>query len=147
LGLAAAIEWQAQEFERRTGVPCHYRSEGDIGEWETRRATALFRILQEALTNVVRHAHATAVDVFLARRKNLVVLEVHDNGRGISKEDLARTGSLGLLSMRERASAFGGEVTIDAEPGAGTIVTAKMPAGGGAGDAGKPPRTVRRRAK
>jgi PAS domain S-box-containing protein len=128
LGLAAAIEWQAQEFERRTGMPCHYRCEGDIGEWESRRATALFRILQEALTNVVRHAQAKTVDIFLARRQDLVVLEVHDNGCGITKEALGRPGSLGLLSMRERASAFGGEVTIDSEPGGGTVVTARMPA-------------------
>jgi signal transduction histidine kinase len=128
LGLEAAIEWQAQEFARRTGVPCDCRC-AEVGAIDARHATALFRILQEALTNIVRHARAARVTVRLRRRRGLAVLEVADNGRGITPEELARPGSLGLLSMRERAFAFGGEVSIRGRKGRGTKVSARLPIG------------------
>jgi PAS domain S-box-containing protein len=130
LGLVAAVEWQAQEFERRTGVPCRFRSTGEFEELEARRATALFRILQEALTNVIRHAQASRVSVKLTREIEAAQIEIRDNGRGITREELSRPGSLGLLGMRERAFAFGGEVLVTGRPGHGTTVTARMPLAG-----------------
>lgn len=130
LGLAEAVEWQAQEFERRTGLPCVCHCTRGVDALAPRPATALFRILQEALTNIIRHAHASRVSVRLFRERGLAVLEVADNGRGITKEELSRPGSLGLLSMRERAFAFGGEVRIQGRKGRGTTVRAWLPLGG-----------------
>jgi signal transduction histidine kinase len=94
---------------------------------EPERATALFRILQEALTNVARHARATRVTVRLAKADGDLSLEVRDNGAGIREEQFAAGRSLGVLGMRERAILLGGEFSISATPGNGTAVTVRIP--------------------
>lgn len=126
LGLAAAIEWQASDFARRTSVDV------SVGETEElaldrERTTALFRILQEALTNVARHAEARHVWVTLRRQGAEAVLEVVDDGRGLGVRDGASQKGLGLLGMRERAAVFGGEVEFDSPKQGGTRVRARVP--------------------
>ncbi|MDE3088487.1 MAG: PAS domain S-box protein [Chloroflexota bacterium] len=127
LGLSAAIEWQMQEFQSRTGIKCQFRSEVDDSHLDLNRSTAVFRILQEALTNVARHAGATSVEITLKEAEGRFILEVRDNGRGITADELAGQKSFGILGMRERALAFGGEVSVRGAPSHGTIVTAQIP--------------------
>jgi PAS domain S-box-containing protein len=123
LGLAAAIEWQAQDFQRRTGIPCTLQWREDHLDMDAECATAVFRICQEALTNVARHANATTVAIRLEARQGRLLLEVRDNGCGIAEEQIADPRSLGLLGMRERAESIGGLVTIAGRREAGTAVT------------------------
>lgn len=126
LGLAAAVEWQVQEFQARTGIQCSLRLltqevfAPDI-------STALFRILQETLTNIARHAKATRVEVVKQKQGDRLVLRISDNGRGFDPEDPSISKSLGLLGMRERAAILGGGVNIASAPGKGTTVTAWVP--------------------
>ena len=94
------------------------------------RATALFRILQETLTNVARHAKATHVRVRLTKYDHTVALEVRDNGRGIDESRIFGRQSLGMLGMKERAFLLGGELVIESTPGAGTTVIVRIPGGG-----------------
>jgi PAS domain S-box-containing protein len=127
LGLVAAVEWAAEEFEARTGIKCRLDlPDGDIAI-DTDRTTAIFRIFQETLTNITRHAEATQVNVRLGREDGNIVLEVRDDGRGIAEEQLSTGGSLGILGMRERALLLGGELTIRGAPGRGTIVRVLIP--------------------
>lgn len=127
LGLKAAVEWQAAEFERRTNVRC--RLDTDLEEVGIDRAiaTAFFRILQESLTNITRHAHATFVRISLEEHDDDLVLRIEDDGRGITPTSLADLRSLGLLGMRERAGHLGGEVTIEGAANKGTVVTVRIP--------------------
>jgi signal transduction histidine kinase len=127
LGLEAAIEWYVGELARRTGIACQVRSTLGGAVLDRRRSTALFRILQEALTNVARHAAATHVDVRLGTADGRVVLEVTDDGRGIPEDRIDDSGSLGILGMRERARALGGELDIHRNAGGGTAVVATVP--------------------
>jgi signal transduction histidine kinase len=129
LGLIAAIEWQAQEFQTRTGIQCQVVLPPDEVPLDQERSTAVFRIFQEILTNVARHARATAVDSRLTRAADSLILEVTDNGRGITENEISGSKSLGLLGMRERALLLGGEVTISGTPGQGTTVTVSIPLG------------------
>ena len=127
LGLAAAVEWAAEEFQARTGTTCRVRlPESDIA-MDSERATAVFRIFQETLTNIARHANATEVDVILARSNEDLSLEVRDNGKGIADAKLLESQSLGILGMRERALLLGGEFAISSAPGAGTTVKVQIP--------------------
>jgi signal transduction histidine kinase len=127
LGLVAALEWQAQEFEQRTGIAC--RLTETVGGLAAGPAldTALFRICQEILSNVTRHASATAVEIRLEEDGGAVVLTVRDNGRGITDSEQVDRRSLGLLAIRERAALLGGEATIVGRPGEGTSVTLRLP--------------------
>jgi PAS domain S-box-containing protein len=127
LGLAAAIEWQAEDFQKRSGILCCLTLTGEDPPIRRDQATALFRIFQEILTNVARHAQAAKVWVYLGEDHGGIVLEVEDDGLGISQQRLTEQRSLGLLGMRERALAFGGTVEIAGAPGQGTIVTVRMP--------------------
>jgi len=127
LGLTAAIEWQAEEFQKRTGIECHVQIEPEDITPDALLSTAIFRILQESLTNVARHAQAPRVKVSLREAAGKLVLKVRDNGRGISKEELANPKSLGLLGMRERLLPWHGEVRIRGIEGKGTTVTASVP--------------------
>lgn len=127
LGLTAAIEWQAQEFQTRTGVECELSAWPEEAELEPDQATALFRIFQETLTNVTRHSQATKVCVRLWQEPRRVTLEIKDNGRGITKDEILNSHSLGLRGMQERASLLGGEFNIKGEKNIGTIVTAWIP--------------------
>jgi PAS domain S-box-containing protein len=125
LGLTAAIEWQAREFSRSSGIACRIARLDEVTNLTDAQNTALFRILQEALTNIVRHAGATGVEVGLEAGPDYVRLQVRDNGRGITAEELKDQRAIGLLGMRERAQLVGGEVTITG--GEGTTVSVTLP--------------------
>jgi PAS domain S-box-containing protein len=129
LGLCAAIEWQAKDFESRTGIGCSATIPESDPHLDRERSTALFRILQESLTNVARHAGATRVEIELRRGFRSVTLTVRDNGRGIRGGDLSDPASVGLLGMRERATLLGGRCQISGSPGGGTAVEASLPVG------------------
>ncbi|HUN25677.1 MAG TPA: response regulator [Steroidobacteraceae bacterium] len=122
LGLAAAIEWESGEFQRRSGIRCCLALPSEAVELDKGRSTALFRILQELLTNVARHAGATRIDVTVRCDPQEVELTVQDNGHGIDGEAAQSAKSLGLLGVRERALAFGGRVEIAGLPAKGTTV-------------------------
>ncbi len=126
LGLEEAIEWQAAEFERRTGIQCHIELDENRLSLDKDRATTLFRIFQETLTNVARHANANRIWVELHERDGLVTLNVKDNGLGITHEQIFNLRSLGLLGIRERALVWGGEVDINGVPNEGTTVTIRI---------------------
>jgi signal transduction histidine kinase len=127
LGLVAAIEWAVEEFQARTGIEsCVSLPDGDMA-LDPEPATALFRILQEALTNVARHARATRVTVQLAQQNGDLSLEVRDNGRGVQQEQLVDGRSLGILGMRERALLLAGEFSIHGTPDEGTTVKVRIP--------------------
>ncbi len=127
LGLVATVEWAAEEFEARTGTKCRLELSHDDIVIDQERATAIFRILQETLTNVARHADATEVEVRLVKEEGDLSLAVHDNGRGIPEEKLSNGSSLGILGMRERAVLLGGELTISGAPGKGTTLRVRIP--------------------
>jgi signal transduction histidine kinase len=127
LGLFDALEWHAEEFEKRTGIRCTIKAPRQRLEVGPDLGIALFRICQESLTNVARHARARTVRIVLASTRDHVVLEVRDDGVGIPQAALTDVKSLGLLGMRERARAFGGEVTIQGAPGQGSVVRVQIP--------------------
>jgi PAS domain S-box-containing protein len=128
LGLVAACEWLAQNFRKRTGVPCELvLGKGDL-DLPDPYATAVFRVLQESLTNVTRHSRATQVDVTLERTGSEVVLTVSDNGRGFSPDAPRNPASHGLTGMRERAFLLDGVIEVDSAPGSGTTVEMRLPA-------------------
>jgi signal transduction histidine kinase len=129
VGLVAALEWHALEFEKRTGIKCRFQRTGD-GEEErvdADRSTALFRIFQEMLTNVARHAQATRVSIACAIDAGVVRLAVRDNGVGLSENTDSRRRGLGILGMQERAMMFGGKVAIGVAAGRGTAVRVRIP--------------------
>jgi len=127
LGLSAAVEWAVRQFAQRTGIECALDLPRESLRIDSDRSTDVFRILQEALTNVARHARATRVDVHLRATPGELVLEVHDNGRGISDREIDDPGAFGLLGMRERVLPWGGEVGVRASPQGGTSVTVCIP--------------------
>ncbi len=127
LGLVAAIEWQAAEFQKRTGVKCEVTSELSEPILDEELNTAFFRIFQESLTNVVRHANASRVDVRLWEQQGNLFMEIKDNGRGILEAEVSNTKSLGLLGMRERAALLRGELTVSGVSGEGTTVRVRIP--------------------
>jgi signal transduction histidine kinase len=128
LGLIAALEWQGQEFEKRTGTHCLVHSElGEEVQIDRNLSTAVFRIFQEALTNITRHAHARHVDVVLKQEGECLRLDVRDDGDGIPPEALHNPTSLGLLGMRERARQLGGTATVNGAPRRGTLVSLSVP--------------------
>lgn len=127
LGLIQAMGWHCEEFSKQMGTPCRFQTQLDTVSISRERETHMFRILQEALTNVARHSGASSVEVELEENDGNLVLTVADDGKGIS-EDVITTGrSVGLTGMRERAHLCGGEVTIFCAPGAGTIIVARVP--------------------
>jgi signal transduction histidine kinase len=125
-GLVAAIEWQAEDFQKRTKIRCAYEGPQDLGVGRE-LSTTVFRICQEALTNVARHAAATEVRIRLAVEYGWLSIEVRDNGKGVSPATLAHTNSLGVLGMRERARIAGGELEIGGSLGQGVTVVARLP--------------------
>jgi len=127
LGLIAAIEWQLQEFRRRTGIRYIFATDITDLRLNDEHSTTLFRILQEALTNVARHARANRVKVSFELRNNEVVLRVEDDGVGVDAENLSDPNSLGLLGMRERALSLSGHVAVRRNQPKGTTVTAILP--------------------
>jgi PAS domain S-box-containing protein len=130
LGLEAAIESEAESFQSRTGIQCEWSLPTTPLALPPEHATAVFRIFQEILTNVARHAHATRVVVCLNRRDDCLELEAEDNGVGIKESDLANPKSLGLLGMQERAAILGGTVAFRGNSKDGTTVTVQIPLAG-----------------
>jgi signal transduction histidine kinase len=126
IGLGAAIEWQAREFSRRTGIRCVVEIEPGWADPDKERSTAIFRILQELLTNVARHANATRVSV-RASDGDVLHLRVEDNGRGIEARKFENPRSLGFMGLRERTQALGGNIEVQGEPGKGTTVAVAIP--------------------
>ena len=129
LGLVAAIEWQAREFESRTGIRCVAALPHTSIDLPKDQATEVFRILQEGLTNIARHAQATKAKVDLRVRSRALILTVSDNGVGITSEQCSAPHALGLLGMRERAIQWSGQVEFRGVPGKGTTVTLRLPLG------------------
>jgi len=127
LGLGAAIEWQAQEFSEHADIECELHLGREDLVLDRDLATAVFRIFQETLTNIARHAEATKVIVELAERADELVLVVRDNGRGISESQVTGLGSLGLIGMRERVRPWNGQIAFHGVPNRGTTVTVQMP--------------------
>jgi two-component system sensor histidine kinase UhpB len=131
LGLVPAIEWLAQDFQNRTNIICKVHFSCDEIELDPDCSTAVYRISQEALTNVARHAKASRVDIFLKQKDGTLVLEISDNGRGIRDNEIYAPTSLGLMGMRERARPFGGELIIIGTPKKGTTLMLSLPLGRG----------------
>ncbi len=127
LGLSAAIEWQSQEFAARTGLALDLVMQVEGGRVPDSVASAVFRMLQEALTNVARHAGARRVGVTLRQDTQMLSLDVRDDGRGITANELRGISSLGVVSLRERALACGGTLEILGVPGVGTTVSLRLP--------------------
>jgi PAS domain S-box-containing protein len=129
LGLVAAIEWQLQQFQSRTGLKCHWKSDLNEVELSRDRATVVFRIFQEILTNILRHSGATNLYVSISALNNHLEVEVKDDGRGITDSERVNPRSLGLLGMKERALLVGGEVNVSGAEGKGTTVLVRVPLG------------------
>jgi PAS domain S-box-containing protein len=126
VGLVATLEWQLKDFEKRTGILCKLFLPGEHISLDPDLSTALFRIFQEALTNVARHSGATEIRVHLHMDGDSTTMEIEDNGKGIGKRKILSSKSLGLLGMRERAQMFGGHITVTGTPGTGTKVTVEI---------------------
>jgi len=127
LGLVAAIEWEAKEFQARSDTICRFVSDIEDLPLTKDQSTALFRIAQESLTNVARHAGATKVTIRLRERNGMIILRIRDNGRGITEEARDHPKSFGLLGMRERCLVLGGKLHIHSYPGKGTTITVEIP--------------------
>jgi PAS domain S-box-containing protein len=127
LGLIEAIEWQAQQFQARTGIIVRCDCPQEDVALNQEQSNAVFRIFQEAMTNILRHARATRVDIKIKQEAGEFVMAVSDDGRGITEDEKSGSQSLGLLGMRERAHLIGGEVEIDGAEGEGTVVTVRVP--------------------
>ena len=129
-GIVAAIEWQAKEFSKRTDIACQFSCEQDDIPLDADLAIAIFRIFQEILTNISKHASASRVDVRLSEYDNWVHLEASDNGRGITDADMKKTGSFGIRGMRERCQQLGGDLRVYGVPGHETRVVVQIPVTG-----------------
>ena len=126
-GLNAALEWQAQEFEKHSGIPCHFRTNDEDLSLDSGQATGVFRVFQEALTNIAKHAQAGHVDVQMFATDKLVTLEVRDDGVGVRKQDLAKSESFGVRGMQERMHHLGGWIEVSGAPGKGTTLMLSIP--------------------
>jgi signal transduction histidine kinase len=124
LGLLAALEWQAGQFHKLSGIECRVNCIGDKGNLDQQRSIALFRILQEALTNVSRHSGASRVEIEFHHSDEEVVMSVIDNGRGITENRTDTSAHYGILGMCERADHLGGNINFNTPPGGGFSVTA-----------------------
>jgi PAS domain S-box-containing protein len=127
LGLAAALEWQAQDFENRTGIRCRVTLPRETVALDAERSTAVFRIFQESLTNIARHARAARVAAKLEIRDDQLHFSVHDNGKGFDPVEAKMRKSLGLVGMQERALLLNGEFKIEGTPEGGTTVNLRIP--------------------
>ena len=129
LGLIPALHSYLKSFTKRSGVPVRFKAFADVEKIDNETRTALYRVAQEAFTNVARHAQASLVNVTISRRQKLVWMEIHDNGRSFDVKRLTGKASmrLGLLGMRERIEMVGGTLDIESEPGKGTTIRAQVP--------------------
>jgi signal transduction histidine kinase len=136
-GLVAALQWMATRFEKRTGIVCEFRCRHDSLQLPAGVPLVAYRTAQEALTNVSKHAQAARVHIDLSLAGNTLSLEISDNGRGLSPDDLAKARSFGIRGLHERAGTVGGWVDLSSSPGKGTTLILSVPLqldGGGAGD-------------
>jgi len=129
LGLGPAIEWQVEEFEKRSGIECNASLDPENIDIKPDMAIALFRILQESLTNVMRHADATKVEVTLKENADSITLEIDDNGVGLTEKQLEKSDSFGILGMRERVYQWKGSVSVISTPSKGTKIVVIIPRG------------------
>jgi len=127
LGLVSALKWQAVEFQKRANLVCLFTSQVEELDVDKELATAVFRIFQEALTNIARHAHATEVSVNLTLSDDTIYLEISDNGIGMARDKAVAPQTFGLMGMQERALLFGGQVTVGSSDGGGTTVSVRVP--------------------
>jgi signal transduction histidine kinase len=127
LGLAAAVEWQCEEFQKRTGIKCETLFDPEDVDVDSDLGTVLFRVFQEAFINVVKHAKATEAKTSIKRTSTSIILEIADNGIGIAEEELSKSGSFGLLGIRERVYPWGGTVTVSGVRNEGTTVKITIP--------------------
>jgi signal transduction histidine kinase len=125
LGLSAAIEFEAAAIARRTGLRCRVSARGSALDHV--RSTAAFRVFQEALTNIARHANASAVRIRLGESRGVFTMDIHDNGRGITKTQINDVSSIGLLGMREAVEPLGGTLSVSGRRGRGTQVVVRFP--------------------
>ena len=127
LGLVKTLKSEAREFEGHTGIQCRFKTNTAKAKFDRSAAVAIFRIVQAALTNVARHAHASRALITLMKKKNGLILTVKDNGKGITRKPIHSHDSLGITGMRERALAFGGTFTLGGSRGKGTVLTVQIP--------------------
>ena len=127
LGLSAAIEWQVKQIKDVTGIDCQFVSYPTDVVVDMDTSVALFRIFQEAITNAVRHSKASQIKVELRQSPGRILLTVEDNGLGIKHSEITDVKSFGLISIKERARALGGDVEIFGRPNKGTVITAEIP--------------------
>ncbi len=135
-GIASAIEWQARRFEARTRIPCLVEVPEQLPVLSDAKATGLFRLLQEALTNVMRHADAHTVQIRLSLENGTLCLSIGDDGRGFDEQARRQGHSFGLVGMRERVLMLGGSLSIDSQPGEGTLLSVRVPLAGTRPDTG-----------
>jgi len=122
-GISEAIEWQINEFATNSGIECSYILKSKTDQWDKEKATALFRIFQEALTNVARHSQAKNLQVELEQKNGIFKLTLKDDGIGITTHQITDPTSLGILGMRERATPWCGNINFESAAGEGTLVT------------------------
>ena len=134
LGLETAIRWYIEEFTRRTGIACHVEFDCEETITDEKISIALFRILQESLTNIARHAQTSQAAIHFIRKRTTVTLAIEDNGRGITDEQIRDSQSFGLLGMKERTKSLHGEFTVHGIKGRGTKVTITIPMNGVTGN-------------
>jgi signal transduction histidine kinase len=127
IGLIPAIEWHLQEFQERTSIQCDLHCLVEQTGLDPDSGVVVYRIIQEALTNVARHAQAGQVRLSISEEPDRFILQVADNGRGITQDEIISQGSLGIHGMQERARLLGGDVSIRGEPGTGTVLTLHLP--------------------
>ena len=126
-GLVAALEWQSRAFQQDSGIQCEFSAALENIVLDANRSTEVFRLFQEILSNVSRHAKASRVEVRLEEKAGRLLLQVRDHGRGITESQIASAESVGLLALRERAVLMGGKLNIKGIPGKGTVVTIEIP--------------------
>lgn len=127
-GLVAALEWQVSQFQSKSGVECEFRAASELLGLDQEADNGVFRIAQEALTNIARHANATKVEIDVFRSNGSAIIRIADNGRGFEPAALTNSRSLGLLGMRERARLMNGEISIESDRELGTVVELVVPA-------------------
>uniref|UniRef100_UPI0026EEB0F5 sensor histidine kinase n=1 Tax=Lonsdalea britannica TaxID=1082704 RepID=UPI0026EEB0F5 len=126
MGLTLALEWLRDDFVRQYGVECQLHAPEPDVLMNDECATAAFRVVQESLTNIARHAAASEVVIALENREGLIVLSVQDDGRGFDARE-QKPNTFGLMGMKERGRMLGGEVTITSQPGSGTLIRMTFP--------------------
>ena len=127
LGLEESILWYSEQFQERTGISCDVSLNMDDVELNTDKSVAIFRIIQESLTNIARHAEATKVTVNVEKTDHILLVNISDNGKGITQKEIEARDSFGVMGIRERVEFFGGNVTITGKPNMGTTVLLSMP--------------------